>query len=360
MPLNITLAGATPEKPAQGPAKYVPRRMSPGMHGNTAPIPGADQPPRVAGLPPQPEVPQGTQEGQQEQPGQQGDDITWRLGLVAQKDRKARQRQEAAKAAEARAKTREEALNAREARLAAEEEIRTEWRKNPAKLLRDHGYVPEAALQFMLNGEKLTPEQQLAATMDQRLAEADRKREEDLQRVRDEQAQRDAEREADQAKLDQQALTQEEEFGVQELQADIGAIVEGDPKAFPVLSHAEKKKPGNGVNAIFMRVQEISDEEYAQSGRRIPLTTKLLERAAVEVEEAARVELQESLTDPAFAAAIGLGNRPPPPRRPQTITNRLEAAPERGAQEQPETETQKRARVIAYLDGMRARGWGRT
>jgi hypothetical protein len=333
MPLNLKPATQSPENPGGTPAaKYsLPTRPS-SMGMNTAPIAGVE-PPAV--------TEQAADAEQQAEPGieEQPSDIGWRLGKVARKEREARQLRQAAKAAEAQVRAREDAVAAREARLQAEEERRGVWRQNPAALLRDHGYVPEAALQFMLNGERMTPEQQLAATVDQRLAEQERATGEQLEALRKEQEQRDAEREADLARQQEQELTQQEQIAVQETQTEIADIVAGDPKAFPLVRRAGDR----GVRAIYQRVNELWEEQTQRLGRPSPITTKMLERAAGEVEAAARKELQDGLADPEVAAALGMGARP---IRQRTLTNNAPpAAVARGAAGGEETASEKYERV---------------
>lgn len=351
MPMIFTSASAAPAGAPAPAAKYSPARTSPGMTGNTAPLPNAPAPQQQA--PAEPGQEEQQESGTEEQ--QPDADLSRRLGIVAQKDRKARERLDEARAAEASVKAREEQLAAREASLKAEEERRAGWRKNPKALLQDHGFVPEAALQFMLAGEKLSPEQRLAITVDERLAAERAAVDERLEAMREEQRQEQAKREAEDAEQAKQELSQQEQIAVQELQADIGEIVAGDPKAFALVRKAGK----NGIAAVYEHLSTISDQQYKEMGRRPPITTKMLERAAREIEAAARKEMQEAMADPDWSQAVGVGTVRQAVA-PRTLTNRLPPAttpPPAG--ERQETEAEKRERVKRELDGIFERGRAR-
>lgn len=356
MPLNVTPAGNTPAQP-NGPPKYVMTRNSPGMGTNTAPIDQRALPPgspggavarpadangrtveQPAGVEAEVEQPGGEGTGEEGEGSQGGE--SWRFAKLAEKDRQARTRLDQAKAAEARLKEQSDSLGRREAALAAEDAKRATWRSNPAALLRDHGFVPEAALQFMLNGEKLSPEQKLALDVDQRLEQERGARAKDLEQLRQEQAQRDQEREQADREQEQREQTSQQQAAVAELHADIGDVVAGDPKSFPLL-HRSGERAGP---AVFQRLNEISDKIMRETGRRPPVTTKMIERAAVDVEAAARKEMQETLSDPNVASVLGVGRSAP--RTQRTLSNDM---PQRQSvteqQERPETEAEKRERV---------------
>jgi hypothetical protein len=354
MPLNITpAAGAAPQQPG-GPAKYVPTRNSPGMGPNTAPIDERAMPP---GTKPAAEA-GAAGEVDQEQPGAEGEGEegkgpdSWRFAKLAEKDRIARDRLNAARAAEGRLKSREEELGQREAALRAEEQKRATWRSNPAQLLRDHGFVPEAALQFMLNGEKLTPEQELARQVDQRLEQERTSRTEELERIRQEQLQREQERDDGAREQERRDLAAQEQAAVDELHADIGDVVSGDAKSFPVLQKAGARAEA----AVFQRLNEISDKQLRETGRRPPVTTKMIERAAADVEAAARKELQETLSDQHVAEALGVGR--PAPRQVRTLTTDLpirQSVKDQAELQRQETEAEKRERVKRMIED----GWTR-
>lgn len=368
MPLNITPAGSQQTAQPAAPAKYAPTRTSPSMTGNTAPIDGVEpgkpapqvarQPPPAQARQPVPEQVDGEQPAAEgadgeggEQPGQPDPDTAWRLAIVARKDAEARKRIDAAKAAEARLKAAEDALAKREEAIKAEEARRATWRQNPAALLRDHGFVPEAALQFMLNGEKLTPEQQLAAQLDQRLEASQRQQQEEIRRLREEQATAAEQARQEEEKRQQAQLTEQQQAAVEELQAEIGQLVEQDGKAYPLL----RKAGARGISTVFARLEEHSNQQLEQTGKRPLITTKLLERMAQQVEADARKELQETYTDPEIAAALGLPAQRPSatvPARPRTLTNQIPAAAPARQPERPETDAERRERVKAQLDVM--------
>lgn len=358
MPLNVTPAGNTPAQP-NGPPKYVMTRNSPGMGTNTAPIDQRALPPgSPGGAAARPadangrtiEQPAGAAaDVEQEGASEEGDGTpggeSWRFAKLAEKDRQARTRLDQAKAAEARLKEQGDALARREAAIAAEETKRATWRTNPAQLLRDHGFVPESALQFMLNGEKLSPEQKLALDVDQRLEQERGARVKDLEQLRQEQAQRDQEREQADREQEEREQTSQQQAAVAELHADIGDVVSGDPKSFPLLHRAgERAGP-----AVFQRLNEISDKTMRETGRRPPVTTKMIERAAADVEAAARKEMQETLSDPNVASVLGVNRTAP--RQQRTLSNDM---PQRQSvteqQERPETEAEKRERVKREIE----------
>lgn len=352
MPLNVTPSTSNSQQPG-GPAKYVPTRNTPGMAPNTAPIDERSMPPgtnpgAAAGAPGADEHAPGG-----EQDGEEGRPESWRFAKLAEKDKAARDRLDRAKAAEAALKTRQDELAQREASLKAEEDRRAAWKRNPAQLLRDHGFVPEAALQFMLSGEKLTPEQELAMRVDQRVEEATRKSAEEVERLRQEQLEREQQRDEEARRQERAELAEQERAAVDELHGDIAEVVTGDAKAFPLLQRSGER----AAPAVFKRLSEISEKQMKETGRRPPITTKMIERAAAEVEAAARAELQEALADQNVAASLGVG-RVAPPRAQRQLTN---AMPTRQSvtEETPgqETEQQKRDRVTGMIrDSWRRRG----
>lgn len=353
--MPITSQSEQPQQP-QGPAKVSFSRTLPGMSGNTAPIAGTEEGPRFReAAQPQRAAARGAE---QQADGGEGDEApdasdSVRLGLLARQDRAARARLQSAEAAERRLKTMEERINARDEQLRTEEAKRAEWRRDPKKLLMDFGFSPEAAMQFMLNKEKLTPDQLLAANLEERLEQERAANEAGLQKLRDEQAQALATAEAEEARQEQERQAEEERVAIEELNSDIGEVLTGDPKSFPLLAQAEKKRPGAGTSAVFTRLQGISDEVMKERGRRPQITTKMLEQACTDVEAAARAEYQELLENEDTAAAL---QRAPAPRRPNTLTNdlgRRVGAPVREVQQgKTETVAEKTARVKRQLDGI--------
>jgi hypothetical protein len=368
MPLtgNISPAGQTPEK-STGPAKYAPARSTPSMVGNTAPIPGVDQEqpqqrraqaPAAAETGGEQEQDTGADDG--EGTGERaGDDVSWRLSVVAKQSAQARQLLKEAKEAQAALKAERAAAAAERAQIDAWKKDDAERRKSPRKVLMDYGYSPEAALQYELAGGKLTPEQQLAVNFDQRLNETQEQFEQRLQQQRQEDEQRRDQERQEQDRQDRERLAAQEELAVQEMQADIGDIITGDPKAYGLIAAAEKRGAGRGVAAIYDQVQRDAEAFQQQNGRWPPITTKMLERAAAKVEAAARKELQETMADPELAATLGIQARPPVPRT-QQLTNRIPPASARPAQaREGENENEKRERVKGMLDDIFRRRGGR-
>lgn len=365
MPINVTPVGAAPQAPA-GPAKYVPHRSSPSMAPSQAPIDERALPPGTApgGAKPPPRAPVPGAAAADGEPieGQEGDagegdeqekgPDAWRFAKLAEKDRIARKRVEVAQAAEARLKALEDRINAREAAVKADEDRRAIWRRDPAALLRDHGYNAEAALQYMLNGEKLTPQQEFAASLDDKLTKEREAREAEMQRIRDEQTEREKARDDEQRKQQEDQHAQAEQLAVQELHADIGDVITGDAKGYSLL----QKSGERGVAAVYQRLNELSDKQLKETGRRPPLTTKMLERAAAEVEADARKELQETLSDEEIADALGIAVRPRPPAprgaRPSTLTSGMAARGQLREPTEAETAAQKKARVVQQIEGI--------
>lgn len=340
--------GAVPSD-AEGKAPvvtYRPTRTSPSMGSSSSPIPGAGQGVQLRGVPQEPgQAPGeaggegGEEEGAPEEIAARAD-LSRRLGILAQKDKRIRERQQLAAEAETRTKAREEQLAAREAQIQKWEAEDAERRKSPRKALRDYGFTPEAALQYELSGGKLTAEQEAALRLDETLAAERERTQAELQAIRDEQARILEERQQQDEEAEQATANEQEQLAVQEMQADIGAIIEADEKAFPLLAMSK-----GGVSAVYSRIEEISDEEFQKTGRRPPITTKLLERAAKWVEDAARKELEET------NAKLGYRPAPLPPRAPRTLSN---APLQRRAAAEPtpeeESPSEKRARVTAHLD----------
>lgn len=353
--MNFTPANRGPqsEAPSEKPAvTYKPARMSPSMAASTAPIPGAGEPVRVRGVAqPQPQEPQGEpDQGDAEEEGTpdeiaQRADLTKRLALLADKDRRIRQRQKQAAEMEARIKAREEEFAAREARIKEWEAQDAERKRNPRKALMDYGFSPEAALQFELNKGQLTPEQQAALKLDETLAAERQRTAAELQAIRDEQARVLKEREEQEAKAAQEAEAEQERAAIEELHTEIGDVLQADGEAFPLLTMS-----GDNASAVvFARIQELSDQHFEKTGRRPPVTTRLIEQAAKQVEADARKELEQ--------ANEKLGFRPQQiPRRPQTLTNGAPKRPAQGQPPQQETEAEKRARVLAAIDRAHGRG----
>lgn len=357
--MPITSQSEQPQQP-QGPAKVSFTRSLPGMNGNQAPIPGTEEAPRFR----EAAQPVRAAPAAEQVEGEEGDEApdasdSVRLGLLARQDRAARARLQQAEAAERRLQALEARLNARDASLKTEEEKRAEWRRDPKKLLMDHGYSPDAALQFMLNKEKLTPDQQLAVSLEERLEQERAASAAETQKLRDELAQAKATEEAEQAEQAKMEQAEQERLAIEGLNADIGEVLTGDAKSYPLLAAADKKRPGAGSRAVFDRVQAISQEIHNERGRWPQITTKMLERACADVEAAARAEYQELLENEDTAAAL---QRPPAQRRPNTITNDLGRrvggpvpAPVAG---KTETYAEKTQRVKAQLDGILRRPRG--
>jgi len=335
---NRNGSAATPGS-AGAPIAYTPTRdPALGPNAPTAPIPGMPQ--QQA-----PQVPPEQQEAPQE--GQEGAPVVqeaWRLAVVAQKDKQARMRLQEARAAEARARGREEALAAREEAIRREEEQRAIWRQNPNELLRAHGYNPESALQFMLNGQQMTPEQKLAATVDAKLDEANRRNQEAINRVRDEEARREQARQQAQQREAQAYQQQEAEFAVREFKGEIAEFLQADP-TYKVVTRLAGDR---GVDAIF---EEI-DNKFRTTGKRISLK---------EASDTVRAQLiknaQELVSDQEVAAQLGVSLTPsqramvrPPPVR--TLQNNMGASTGQTLNQRPETEAEKRARVSAQIEGL--------
>ncbi len=347
--ISVKSSNGTANGSAGAPLPYSPSRGDAnGPAAPTAPIPGLPQ--AVAPMPApapapaaQSQEPAGETEAQREQ---------WRAEAAArayQKDRAARQRLEAARALEARVKGEAEALAKREAALKAQEEQRTVWRQNPTELLRAHGFNPEAALQFMLNGQQLTPEQKLAATVDARLAEAERRTQEELNRIRDEEARRELSRQEQSKKAEEEFRAKEAEFAVAEFKQEIADFLEADP-GYKIVTRLAGAR---GVDAIF----DAIDEEFRNTGKRI--TTK---QAADKVRGQLIQQAQEVIADQEVAEQLGVAlrsgqpaapGRAPPPR---TLTNSLGPASNQGQVQRPETDAEKRARVTAQIEALRRQG----
>jgi hypothetical protein len=354
----MPLSGNITSKEAPGP-KFTPTRASAGMTGQTAPIPGMAETP-APGTPPgeqqqQQQAPEGGEQQQQGQEGEQKRPDGWRLAKVAEKERLARERISEAKTAEANARKALEELEQRRGAVGVNEEQDRSFRRDPEALLRHFGYNPEGVLQFLLNGRQLTPEQKLAADFDERLRQTEKKAEtriEEIERKAQEARQKEDEEE------NAQELRQEQERTRQVI-ADTYAEIEDVVKAsngadFPLVKRAIER--GRGLDAVYEQLQFISDEQYKETGRRPPITTRLYEMALKQVEEAAREELRETVGDPGISRALGFSNPPAlPPRRPTTLPSNLRGrgAPAPVQDPEPpvnETEAQKRARVLGQVD----------
>jgi len=358
MAMDFTPAnrGPTEEATSERPAvSYRPVRTSPSMGSSTAPIPGADKPVQFRGAPQAPatagEAP-GEEEVAPEEMAQRAD-LSKRLGLVAEKDRRARERIRQASEAEAAQKARDEALAAREARIAEWEARDAERRRDPIRALRDYGYSPEAALQVAVQNGKLTPEQEAALRLDEQLAAEREKTQAELQAIRDEQAKQLEERDAEAERQAKEAEEAAEQSAVEELHADIGEVIVGGKDSFPILAKSKA-----AAAAVFEAIADWSDVELKKTGRRPQVTTKVIERFVTDLEAQARKEVEE------LNAELGLAPSPAP-RRPQTLTNgapqrRPTATPERRAAEpeRVETEAERRSRVIAQLEEIKRRGGG--
>jgi hypothetical protein len=340
-------AGSTPSSPpseqgvaASRPiARYVPTRNGIGMGVSSAPIPGEQR----AAPPAAREEPAAEAEETPAEEQQPDAETSRRLGLVARKDKEATRRMDAAAAAEKRLADMEARLTAREKALEAEESKRSEWRKNPRRLLEDNGFVPEAALQFMFNKEKLTPDQQLAVTLDERLEQQQRAMDDKIAALREEEKQARDALDAENRKKEQERLSEEEQIAVQEIQNDIGEIVAGDPKSFPLIARTGER----GINEVYDQLEVLSNKEFEASGRRPQITTRLLEKAAKEVEDRWRAEAKQMFDDPELRAALGAPAARPPPR---TLSNSLRPAPKAATPPAGETAAEKHMRVRAELD----------
>jgi hypothetical protein len=187
------------------------------MNGNTAPIPGVEQeqPQRPAGAA-GPGDDQGT-EGEGEGEGERRDDVSWRLGVVSKQAAQARQLLAEAKQAQAQLKAEREQLALDRKRIDDWNKQDADRRKSPRKVLLDYGFSPEAALQYELAGGKLTPEQQLAVNLEQRLDETSQQFEQRLLQQREEDEQRRVKEREDQDRADRQALAEQEQTAIAEL-----------------------------------------------------------------------------------------------------------------------------------------------
>lgn len=357
----MPIQGSITSKEQPG-AKFTPSRQSVGMTGQTAPIPGMT-PAAEPAAPGQQQAPQ-QREGEQ-QPGQEGQEggeqeqqggQSWRLAAVAKKEQQARARITEAKQAEADAKKALAELEQRRGQVAPTEDQDRTFRRDPEALLRHYGYAPEGVLQFLLNGRQLTPEQRLAADFDERLRQQDKTNEQRLEALRKEQEARAQQEEQQETQESLREEQQRERQAMADTFAEIEDVVKASSaKDFPLVKRAIEK--GRGLDAVFEQLQHISDRQHQETGRRPPITGRLYEQAIREVEEAARAELRETVSDPETARALGLNAPAPlPPRRPTTLPGSLRG---RGSmqqapveQEAPANETAdaKRVRVLGLVD----------
>ena len=353
--VNTGAASASTPAAARGAAPvYQPSHVGGmGPAAPTAPIPGSAMPPQapVRQAAPQEEAP----ETQQEEAGRE----SWRLAKVAQKDKAARERLAEARAVEARIKADREALEAREAKYRERETLEAELRRNPRKALEHFGFNPEAALQFMLNGEKLTPEQQLAASVDARISESERRHQEDLQRLRDEDAEREKRREAESARESQQRAEQDHAMAIQEFKGEIVQFLEEEP-GFKLI----RKMGRGGVDAVFEEIDEhynrTAEQDRARGGKGVGQRLSLKDAAEL-VKARALKEAQDYLADEEIATELGLRSaqryaRPAPP----TLTNRgMAPAPVTPQPQREETVQEKTERVKAFIEQQLRQGRAR-
>jgi len=331
-----TVAATTPAQARGAPATYQPKHSDAGGPlAPTAPIPGvAPAPSRVA-------LGQ-TQEGEEQvdtgQPAEGSD--AWRLAQLAQKDKLARQRSEEARRMEARARAAQEEIRkqqeAFEARLQEFEQRQERWRRDPAALLRDNGFNPEAALQFMLNGEKLTPEQQAAALVDARLREAQRQQQAEAAALREELARNQKTAEEQRRRAEEAERNQEAEAAIADFKGEISEVIQADPEAYEILGQMGER----GVNAVFDHI----DKAFTETGKRMSV-----KQAAAEMENMAVEDAREWLGKSKKLA--GLAGAPFRAAVPRTLTNRIAASPGPAPQPQPgETSAQQRDRVRAVVE----------
>jgi hypothetical protein len=335
---------ASPVTPS-APAKYLPSRAAFGSMAPTAPIPVLPQ----GGT--GPDAP-GPGAGPQERESEARPKVdAWTLAQEARADKLLRQRTQA--------------LRAEENRVKAEREEIEQWRasdrerrENPSKLLRDYGFVPEAVLQHQLQGERLTSEQKLAV-MEERLAQTEQHTAEQFQELAERTAREQREAEAKIAKRLEEGDASAAEADAQELRADIADVIATDADRFKLLVRAGER----AAPMVYERLHQLSDEEFQATGRRPPITTRLIERAVLEVQEAALEDYRRMRADvPDLDAMAGLAPAPYARTRiPQTLQNALprevSLTPPGGAPPagRAETENERRARMIATIDRIRQR-----
>ena len=356
----------TPAGTADNPAPYRPAVAGGGPSASAGFMPGTAPSPAASGA--APGAQQETRRSALDSLGETGSaeaagqpDIAERIAAAARRDRVARDERRAARAEREALRAERGRVQARAAELDAQvktsAEQRARYQKDPAALLQDYGWQPETALQYMVQGQKLTPEQKLAE-LESELQQTRQMTQKEVQDLEQRTAQALAEREAEQTKQADQARQSQVQAAVEAMKGDIAEVIAGDQNLKLMRTAGPR-----GVEAVYARIEQWSDRAYQQSGRRPLITTKVIEAAVADIETEARDEIRERvLSDPDLLRDMGVlpGVRMAP--APRTIAQNMPPAPgvQRQQQEQQrrETDSERRARVVAALEALRIRNGG--
>ena len=196
----------------------------------------------------------------------------------------------------------------------------------------------------MLNGEKLTPEQQLAATVDAKLTDAEKRHQEELKALREETDRKEKERAA-QAEKDREAQRlADEQAAIREFKAEIAEVIAADPEGFEILNMAGDR----GVEVVFSYI----DDQFAKTGKRVSVKDAAAAVEQAEIDQARGFVQRSKKLAALYGAPVA---RQPAPR---TLSNRMPPAPPT-TEQRPETAQQRRDRVKAQIDQIFAAKAGR-
>ncbi len=294
---------------------------------------GAVAPPDVAPPAPAPVV-----EEKPAAPAKLPEIESWRLAALSQKEKAARDHAAAAKAdREAAAADRAEMQRFKEQMQQRE----NTYRQDPMRLLQDYGYDYNAVTQYVAQGG-WSPEQQQAAQLAatrQAVQELARRQDADRQALA---AQREADAKA-RADAEANARTEHETQAVAEFKGELKSFVDAEPDTYEMIRLAGPQ----AMEAIFDRISEHYEKTQ----------TRLSNKDAADAVEAALVAEAEKVIEGSKKLKSKFG--PPPPAAPpppvtRTLTNQMRPPPVASTPAQPETEQQRRDRVLGQIN----KAWG--